>query len=145
MDLVFSQVSTALPLNPPIEKTLNEYGCRFSDFALSQDQIALFRVVSMESPRFPQLGERFYELGPKRALDFLSGYLEEQIKRGRVTKEDPDLMAEHFTSLLTGGPTRWLVLGLQRNSIAKDQKKHVSAAVTVFLRAYGSERLSRRL
>jgi len=142
MNRIFSEVSTALPMDPPIEQTLNEYGCRLLNLALSQDQIALFRVVSMESPRFPALGERFYELGPKRGHAFLSGYLEEQARRGRVMKEDPALMAEHFTSLLTGGPVRWLVLGLQRNPIAKDAQRHIGAAVKVFLRAYGLNNLN---
>jgi TetR/AcrR family transcriptional repressor of mexJK operon len=142
MDLIFSQVSTALPVDPPIEETLKEYGSRLLQFALSQDQIALFRVVSMESPRFPELGERFYELGPKRGHAFLSDYLEEQIRRERLIKEDAALMAEHLISLLTGGPVRWLVLGLQRNPIAKDGQRHVDAAVRVFLRAYAKEAIS---
>ncbi len=128
---------------PPIEQTLNEYGGRLLNLALSEDQIALFRVVSMESPRFPELGERFYELGPKRGLAFLAGYLEEQVKRGRLRKKDPALMAEHFSSLLTGGPVRWLVLGLQRNPIAKDAQRHIGAAVEVFLSAYGAKRSNR--
>ncbi len=92
----------------------------------------------MESMRFPELGERFYELGPKRGLLTLGSYMEQQIKRGRLLKEDPALMAEHFISLLTGGPVRWVVLGLQRNLIVKNGQQRLDAAVRVFMRAYST-------
>ena len=138
MDLIFSEVSTAMPISSPIEETLKEYGSRLLRLALSEDQIALLRVVSMESARFPELGERFYELGPKRGLMYLGNYMEEQIKQGRLVKEDPILMAEHFIGLLTSGPVRWVVLGLQRTPIAKGVKQRVEAAARVFLRAYSA-------
>src|SRR6202041_356902 len=40
----------------------------------------------MESVRFPELGKRFYGLGPKRGQTFLAGYLQEQIKLGHLVK-----------------------------------------------------------
>jgi hypothetical protein len=77
MDAVFSQVSGALPLDPPIEDTLRHFGAQLLRSALSKAQIALLRMVGMESRRFPKLGAYFYELSPKRGLAHLSGYLEE--------------------------------------------------------------------
>ncbi len=140
MDLVFNQVSTALPLDAPIESTLKEFGSRLLQLALSEDQIALLRVVSMESGRFPELGERFYELGPKRGITHLKHYLQEQIRCGRMVKDDPMIMAEHLSSLLTGGPVRWAVLGLRSNSGIRARRKRIDAAVKVFLRAYSADR-----
>jgi TetR/AcrR family transcriptional repressor of mexJK operon len=138
MNRVFSEVSTTLPLDGPVQSVLREYGRRVLQFALSEDQLALFRVVSMESTRFPALAERFYQLGPKRGQDYLSGYLEEQIKGGCLVKEDPATMAEHFLSLLTGGRVRWASLGLRSNLGPKDRQKHIDAAVRVYLRAYST-------
>ncbi len=139
MNLIFSQVATALPIDAPIESTLKEFGSRLLQLALSKDQVALLRVVSMESVRFPELGERFYELGPKRGITHLGRYLQEQIERGRLVKDDPMVMAEHLSSLLTGGPVRWAVLGLRGNSGAKNREQRIDAAVKVFLRAYSAE------
>jgi len=136
MDAVFSQVSSALPLDPPIEETLRHFGAQLLRSALSKDQIALLRMVGMESRRFPKLGAYFYELGPKRGLAHLSGYLQEQINRGRLVKDDPGIMAEHLSSLLTAGPPRWAVLGLRSKLSRKGQRERVDAAVKVFLRAY---------
>jgi TetR/AcrR family transcriptional repressor of mexJK operon len=89
----------------------------------------------MEARRFPELGERFFELGPQRVDALLSNYFEEQIKRGRLVKEDSALMADHYVALPTGGPLRWLVLGLKRKPTAEDVSSHIEAAVRIFLRA----------
>jgi TetR/AcrR family transcriptional repressor of mexJK operon len=136
MDRIFSLVSEALPLDPPMEETLREYGNRVLKFALSPDQLSLLRVVAMESTRFPELGIRFYELGPKRGQTLVGQYMKEQIKRGNLMDEDPHLMAEHLMSLITGGPVRWLILGLKRSPIANNGQRHVEAAVKAFLRSY---------
>ena len=140
MNLVFSQVSTALPIEAPIESTLKEFGSRLLQLALSKDQIVLLRVVSMESKRFPELGQRFYELGPKRGITQLGQYMQEQIKRGRLVKDDPMIMAEHLSSLLTGGPLRRMALGLGGSFGTKDRQQRIDAAVKVFLRAYSAEK-----
>ena len=138
MNRIFSEISTALPLDGPVQTVLREYGAKLLQFAISEDQLALFRVVSMESTRFPALAERFFELGPKRGQAYLSGYLQEQIKRGCLVNEDAATMAEHLMSLLTGGRVRWAALGLRSHLGPKDRQKHVDAAVRVFLRAYST-------
>jgi TetR/AcrR family transcriptional regulator of autoinduction and epiphytic fitness len=141
MNAIFSQVSTTLPVDGPIEKTLKDFGLSLLQFAISKDQVALLRVVSMESTRFPKLAERFYELGPMRGLAHLAQYLREQIKRKRLINENPDTMAEHLSSLLTGGPVRWSILGLRRNNLGEEtQKERVDTAVKVFLRAYSDRK-----
>jgi TetR/AcrR family transcriptional repressor of mexJK operon len=136
--LIFNQFATTLSSKLPLEEALKEYGFRLLQVMLSEDQIALLRVVSMESPRFPQLWERFYELGPGRGLAYLGAYLEAQIKHGRLIKEDPILMAEHLISLITGGYVRWSVLGIRSHVSPKEKQRRVEAAVKVFLRAYSA-------
>src|SRR5260370_18392073 len=112
MDTVLGEVTAPLPAKSPIDVALKEYGTRFLRFVLSDDQITLLRIISMESVRFPELGQRFYELGPKRGQTFMAGYLQEQIKLGHLFEDDPWVMAEHLWSLLSGGPVRWTILGL---------------------------------
>jgi TetR/AcrR family transcriptional regulator, mexJK operon transcriptional repressor len=138
MEFVSNQFATALSLESPLEETLKDYGSRLLQFVLSEDHLALVRVVSMESPKFPQLGERFYELGPGRGLGYLGTYLEAQIKRGRLMKEDPILMADHLISLITGGFARWKILGIRSHVSPKERERRIEAAVKVFLRAYSA-------
>ena len=144
MDIVLGEVTAPLPAESPVDVALKEYGTRFLRFALSDDQIALLRIISMESVRFPELGARFYELGPKRGQTFLAGYLQEQIDLGHLLKDDPWMMAEHLVSLLSGGPVRWTVLGLQTATRSRErQQEHVDRALKVFLRAYGTSAADR--
>lgn len=142
-DRVFNQVSVTLPVDPPVEETLRNFGLHLLRLALSKEQMALLRVVSMESERFPKLAEYFYELGPERGLAQLSLYMRAQIRRGRLVKDNPDVMAEDLSSLLTGGPVRWAILGLRSDVGEEVKAQRVRAAVKVFLRAYAFKGHSR--
>ena len=137
MNRIFQQVSESLPENPPVEETLCNFGLALARLALTKEQIALLRVVSMESARFPELGRQFFELGPKRGEETLAAYFTKQIEKGRLSKSDPRQMAQHFISLITGGPVRWFVLGLDPFPMPDAAlQQHLSAAIEVFLRAY---------
>jgi TetR/AcrR family transcriptional repressor of mexJK operon len=137
IDGIFQQVAGTLPEERPIEETLQKFGSALIRLALSQEQIALIRVVSMEAARFPELGKRYYELGPKRAEERLAAYLRKQVEGGRLLNEDTRQMAQHFVSLVSGGPVRWFVLGFDPISMSKNAiQKHLDSAVLMFMRAY---------
>jgi TetR/AcrR family transcriptional regulator of autoinduction and epiphytic fitness len=135
---IFRQVGGSLPEAPPIEETLRNFGSAMIRFLLSKEQIALVRVVSMESAKFPELGKRFYELGPKRGEEALAAYLTKQAEKGRLLNEDPSQMAQHFVSLVTGGPVRWFIFGFDSSSLPESAlKKHLNSAIQAFMGAYG--------
>jgi TetR/AcrR family transcriptional regulator of autoinduction and epiphytic fitness len=137
IDGIFQQVAGSLPEERPIEETLQKFGSALIRLALSREQIALVRVVSMEATKFPELGKRYYELGPKRAEERLAAYLRKQVERGRLLNEDTRQMAQHFVSLVSGGPVRWFVLGFDPISMSKNAiQKHLDSAVLMFMRAY---------
>lgn len=138
-EALFKELFAALPIDGPVEETLMEFSARVLRIALSDAQIRLRRVVSMEAERFPKLAERFYELGPNRVLGELSRYLNTQIKRGRLIREDPHTMAEHMEGLITSGPVRWKDLGICSSFGSKDSKRRLQAAVKAFLRAYSAK------
>jgi TetR/AcrR family transcriptional regulator, mexJK operon transcriptional repressor len=138
MNRVFQQVAASLPEEPTVEETLRNFGSAVIRLVLSEDQVALVRVISMESAKFPALGKRFYELGPKRGEEALAAYLTRQAEKGRLLKEDTRQMAQHFMSLVTGGPVRWFVFGFDRSSLPKSAlERHLDSAVRAFMRAYG--------
>ena len=135
---IFQQIAGSLPEERSIEESLQQFGSALIRLALSKEQIALIRVVSMEAARFPELGKRFYELGPKRAEETLVAYFRKQVARGRLLDEDTRQMAQHFVSLVTGGPVRWFVLGFDPISMSKNAiRNHLDSAVLIFMRAYG--------
>jgi TetR/AcrR family transcriptional regulator, mexJK operon transcriptional repressor len=135
---IFQQIAGSLPEERSIEESLQQFGSALIRLALSKEQIALIRVVSMEAARFPELGKRFYELGPKRVEETLVAYFRKQVARGRLLDEDTRQMAQHFVSLVTGGPVRWFVLGFDPISMSKNAiHNHLDSAVLIFMRAYG--------
>ena len=138
MELIVTDFTTTLQPESPIEQTLKEYGFNLFQLALSENQRGMVRVVSMESSKFPDLAKRFYELGPGRGIAILASYMEDQIKREHLIKENPHIMAEHLMSLITGGYVRWAMLGLPDNISLKEKKQRVGAAVEMFLRAYAT-------
>lgn len=138
MGEAFRSIAPTLPLDAPVGETLREFAMTVARAALSPLQIGLIRLVSMESKRFPELGRRFYELGAGRGKALLAQYLGEQTRRGALCEDDPEIMAEHFISLVIGGPVHWYVLGFRATMLqAEERMRHVEAAVRTFLRAYG--------
>ncbi len=145
MTRIFQPFASSLPEDPPIEDTLRSSGAALIRVALSKKQVALVRVISMESTKFPELGKRFYELGPKRGEERLAAYLTKQVEKGRLRNDDTRQMAQHFLSLITGGPIRWFVLAFDPSSLSKSAlQKHLNSAIQVFIRAYGPAPGSRR-
>ena len=139
MTSIFERMAGTLPEEPPVGRTLHNFGLALIHDALSRNQIALARVVSMEADKFPEVAKRFYELGPRRVEVTLAAYFANQVERGRLVKEDTHAMAQHFISLLTGGSVRWYMLGFVPSSLSKNAlQKHLNGAIDVFLRAYGS-------
>jgi TetR/AcrR family transcriptional regulator, mexJK operon transcriptional repressor len=135
---IFQQVAATLPEEPPVEETLRNFGSAVIRLVLSKEQVALVRVIGMESAKFPELGKRFYELGPKRGEEALAAYFTKQSEKGRLLNEDTRQMAQHFMSLVTGGPVRWYVFGFDRSSLPKSVlQKHLDSAIQAFMRAYG--------
>jgi len=139
MDRKLQEAAAALPAEPPVEETLRNYAAALIRGALSKDQLALVRVIGMESAKFPELGKRFYELGPKRGEMVLAAYMKKQVEKGRLSNDDTHQMAQHFLSLITGGPIRWFVLAFDPSSLSKSAlQKHIDSAIQAFMRAYAA-------
>ena len=137
MTRIFEQVAT-FPDGFDVRSSLEHFGANLLKIALSPDQIALIRVVSMEAGRYPELAKRFYEMGPQRGEKSLAAYLALQIKAGYLRDEDCLVMAGHVVSLFTGSTVRQFVLGVTtQHPTERSLSKHIKSVVTLFMRAYG--------
>jgi AcrR family transcriptional regulator len=137
MTRVVGQVAGLLPADAPLEETLRDFGARLLQVSLSPGQVALVRVISTESGRFPALGRRFFETGPGLEQALLAEYFIGQVRRGRLLDENPQRMAEHYMSLLSGGAVHWASFGRRLVSLKIDARtEHLEAALRMFLRAY---------
>jgi TetR/AcrR family transcriptional regulator, mexJK operon transcriptional repressor len=138
MERIFERVAQ-FPELPGMQSTLRQFGSNVLRIALSQEQIALVRMISMEAGKYPELAQRFFEKGPKRGEEALANYLAREIKAGHLREDDPLTMARNLMSLLTGSPVRWFVLGFDPKPIPdRAVTRHVESVVELFLRAYAT-------
>lgn len=139
MERIVGRVTPALRTDAPPAITLFDFGSKLVRTALTREQIAFVRLIEMEAERFPKLAERFFEVGPARGQKVLAAYMQQSSERGYLRPENPERMAEHFISLVTGGDVRWFTLGLRSKPSPKRLRDHLHAALQTFLVAYGRD------
>jgi len=131
-----------VPQDPP-EKVLTTFAAKIMERTVSDDGVALQKIVHMESKRFPAIAELFFQLGPQRTLHALGRYLESQVAQNKLRPLDGETAAGHFMGLLLSDLMMRRSLGvLVKKLTAQENNKHIRTAVDVFLRAYGPEQFS---
>jgi AcrR family transcriptional regulator len=117
-------------------EVLSRIATRMLEITLSPSGLTVYRVVIAEAEKFPNLARTFYEAGPARVMAFLSTWLAEETRRGRLAVPDPDLAAEQFLALCqTRLAIRRKLAMIESPSAAEVQ--HIAAAtVSMFLKTY---------
>jgi hypothetical protein len=116
-----------------IGDALEEFGARYLTIITSADCISLNRLVISESPRMPELGERFWSLGPGRSRSFLSDFFRGQVKQGTINLNDCAAAADHFLEMLSGTIRMQCLIALRAPPTKAEINKIVKRAVTQFL------------
>ncbi|CAA0228037.1 TetR/AcrR family transcriptional regulator [Acinetobacter baumannii] len=84
-----------------LRSALTEIGKTYLCFILSHSGLAFFRVCIAEAVRFPELSEKFFEVGPQRLANIIAGYLEKSVKQGEIElTSSSEVAANIFLSLL---------------------------------------------
>jgi TetR/AcrR family transcriptional regulator, mexJK operon transcriptional repressor len=118
-----------LALDAALEYVLGKY----AHLILSEQSVALYRLLMAESPRFPELASTFDREGPARGIGLLAGLLEQWRDRGLLKIEDVRTAAGMLLSMVIAEPQRLAAFGLgglPENEIAT----RVKTAVALFLR-----------
>jgi AcrR family transcriptional regulator len=115
---------------------LSHYAKAYLDMVLSRDALALFRLMVAESPKFPELGEAFYQAGPLRLRNHLTEYLRRAHDAGQMQVPDALLAARHFFGLIKSDHQMSALLCASGTENQTDTGAHARAAVDVFLRGY---------
>jgi len=121
------------------EAAMRRFGRVFLSKILSEDALALKRMINSEAQRFPMLAVAFYERGPAPVRKRLSLYIAGEMEAGRLRKGDPELAARQFLSLCQGGcfsDVIWHRAGAPSSTPDQD----VDTAVDAFFRIWGETR-----
>jgi AcrR family transcriptional regulator len=97
----------ALPLSEAIERMLIAYG----SLTLSEETIAMNRLIIRECGQFPEVATAFYEAAILRTTDAMADWLRRQCERGLIALENPHTAAEMLRGMMIMDPQRAVMLG----------------------------------
>lgn len=121
-----------------VAETLRVLGRRVIRLMLSDEVLALHRMVVAECTRFPEVGEALYEAGPRQGKLPLIDYLRRAAAKGLLKPADPELMASHAGELVLAGLYRRRLWNVGPAPTEAEMDANVDAAVVVFMAAYGA-------
>ena len=120
-----------------IGERLRSFARHFLKGVMQPNVLKLRRLVIGEAGRFPELGQSFYDLGPKRAAAQLSLALRDSSVQLGFFLQDPNLAAEFLLGLILSIPLdRAMLLGDEHGFTDAELDRYADEGVRVFLRAY---------
>lgn len=112
-------------------------GYHVVDLLLSDFSQKMFRICVAEGERFPDLGPRFFEGGPRVERDRMITYFKAALARGELHIEDLELAAEQWMALCRSGLFPRIIFRLGLEVTQADIDRVVLGAVDMFLARYG--------
>jgi AcrR family transcriptional regulator len=119
-----------------VADTLRIAGHNLLQFCTSEFGKQVFRICVAESDRFPDLGLRFYESGPKMVRDKLVVFLNDAVSRGELRIDDVELAADQFAELCKAHIFPRIPFCREWEPQAEDLDRVVEGAVATFLARY---------
>ena len=120
---------------PP--EVLYDAGRRMIEFFTSEFGLSMYRICAAEAGRFPELGKRFYDSGPKLVRERLAEYFREAVDRGQLDITDFDLAADQFAELCKASFFPRLLCGLKTTFTHKEIDRVLNGAVDMFMARHG--------
>ncbi len=111
------------------------FGYEYLHFILSQEMIDLKRAVIAQVDKV-DMGKHVYECGIRKAWGRVADILEEEMKKGKVTKADPWVAATQLKALLESDLHTRRLLGVDKRINKKAIPKAVNDALAVFWAYY---------
>lgn len=122
-------------LHGSLREQLLEIADAFFQLIISDDAIALHRLLVTGTGSSPKLAEMFWQEGPQRIQQAFADFLAGHIASGELRVEDPARAASQFFCLLKGELHGRRLCGCGGDFDAVDIRAHVEATVDFFLRA----------
>jgi AcrR family transcriptional regulator len=123
-----------------LETTLLHLGRGFVRLMLSDEVLAMHRIVVAESARFPEVGEAHFRAGPKRGKERLMALFDEAIAEGQLKIADKERAAEQLAELMLAGIYRRRLFNIGPPPAEAEIDANVEAGLAVFMAAYGTGR-----
>ncbi|NWG86596.1 MAG: TetR/AcrR family transcriptional regulator [Hydrogenophilaceae bacterium] len=119
----------------PVRETLLAFGNAYREKLLSPEGLAIFRTMTAEAPRFPDLAKQFFRQGPLTTRKRLAEYLALAMATGALRRDDPDFAAEVLTAMLVDFDRLRGLIDLQTDLLKPAKTAQV---VDAFLRMFAA-------
>ncbi len=116
---------------PGLPEYLTQFGERMLGILFGGEALNLYRLVVAEAPRFPELGQIYYEQGPQSTIRGLTNGLSAY----GITRVEARLAAEQFLGLLTGHLLTRALLNADGAPSSREKAVYVREAVTSIFKA----------
>ena len=122
----------------PPEQALLYAGRAYLKMMQDPPMNSVIKLLLGELLRQPKLATTFIEWGPRRALDFLTHYLQAQMDNGTLRRTNPDFAARIFIGPLVTVKISQILLP-QPNALYVDADRLLETHIDVFLRGLRPE------
>ncbi len=140
---IFANLYDSLNSHDHPRDALIAFGIGLATKINSHNVMLAQRTVIGVCERIPELGTRFYERGPLVGHQKIMAFLKTLVESGLLAIDDPDLAAYQLVDLCLAGVFRQRLFGYRTEPPAQDEVTHiVTSGVDVFLKAYGTAKLS---
>jgi TetR/AcrR family transcriptional regulator, mexJK operon transcriptional repressor len=120
----------------PLRAELLQFAQAMMAFLSSPHIIRFDRRMAAEVERYPEMGERFLNAGPRLMQRMLTDMIAGEMEKGRLAKADPQEAAAHLYGIVKGfADVEWRFSDPEKAAASVTQGS-LEAAVGRFLRAY---------
>ncbi len=126
----------AVPVCESLETSLRRIARAYLDIVLHPTKLAMFRMISGDCGRLPEVGDVFYRLGPEAATRAVGKFLRDCAARHGGELADADALAGYFLGALRGSLFNRVLLNPTRAPTSREIDDHVAAVVALFLPSY---------
>ena len=118
---------------------LTKLGTSYLAMMVLPCNVAILRTVIAIAGKFPEIGRRFLEAGPKAGNRRVAAFLKTKVEQGLLEIEDLETAASQFLFLLKDGVMTPILLGGSEETPTPEEIEACARrAATFFLRAYGT-------
>ncbi|MEP9377458.1 TetR/AcrR family transcriptional regulator [Aquabacter sp. CN5-332] len=127
-----------------ISETLNALGHSFIEAMIRPSHIATVRTVIAAAGKFPEIGRRFFEAGPREGTKRLAAFLQSKVDEGVLDIDDVEIAAGQFFALCKDAISTPILIGCMEPPDDRYAERVVKKAVEFFLCVYGTEQKAAR-
>jgi AcrR family transcriptional regulator len=122
------------------EDTLRRIGRAYLTRVLTDFNLRNFRLIVAEAARSPEIGEIFYNAGPRMGAERVAELLAGMASAGHLDLDDPLEAAHQFLGMVQNRYFKARLCNAIPELTAKQIEDEAGLAVRTFLRAFGTRR-----